>query len=318
VSTSHRPTVLITGAAGFAGSHLLDLLGDDDVRVVALRKPGIGAETQAAYPAVEWVEIDLLDRESVRRTVAELAPAAIYHLAGSPHVGQSWKAATETLSVNVLGTHHLLEGLRAEGLHSRVVVPSSAYVYRPAERALTEDDPVESTNPYAISKIATELAAARASRRDGIPVVVARSFNHIGPRQNPSFFASGVARQVALIEAGRIDPAIRVGNLESRRDITDVRDTVRAYRALAERGTPGQAYNVCSGQAHTMRDLLDGLVALARVRVSVEPDPERFRPNDKPLLLGDPSRIRRDVGWQPLIPIEQTLRALLDYWRQAV
>jgi GDP-4-dehydro-6-deoxy-D-mannose reductase len=318
VSTSHRPTVLITGAAGFAGSHLLDLLGDDDVRVVALRKPGIGAETQAAYPAVEWVEIDLLDRESVRRTVAELAPAAIYHLAGSPHVGQSWKAATETLSVNVLGTHHLLEGLRAEGLHSRVVVPSSAYVYRPAERALTEDDPVESTNPYAISKIATELAAARASRRDGIPVVVARSFNHIGPRQNPSFFASGVARQVALIEAGRIDPAIRVGNLESRRDITDVRDTVRAYRALAERGTPGQAYNVCSGQAHTMRDLLDGLVALARVRVSVEPDPERFRPNDTPLLLGNPSRIRRDVGWQPLIPIEQTLRALLDYWRQAV
>lgn len=318
MSTSHRPTVLITGAAGFAGSHLLDLLGGDDVRVVALRKPGIGAETQAAYPAVEWIEIDLLDRESVRRTVAELAPAAIYHLAGSPHVGQSWKAATETLSVNVLGTHHLLEGLRAEGLHSRVVVPSSAYVYRPAERALTEDDPIESTNPYAISKIATELAAARASRRDGIPVVVARSFNHIGPRQDPSFFASGVARQVALIEAGRIDPAIRVGNLESRRDITDVRDTVRAYQALAERGTPGQAYNVCSGEAHTMRDLLDGLVALARVRVSVEPDPERFRPNDTPLLLGDPSRIRRDVGWHPLIPIEQTLRALLDYWRQAV
>ena len=318
MSTSHRPTALITGAAGFAGSHLLDLLGDDDVRVVALRKPGIGAETQAAYPMVEWIEIDLLDRESVRRTVAELAPAAIYHLAGSPHVGQSWKAATETLSVNVLGTHHLLEGLRTEGLHSRVLVPSSAYVYRPAERALTEDDPVESTNPYAISKIATELAAARASRRDGIPVVVARSFNHIGPRQDPSFFASGVARQVALIEAGRIDPVIRVGNLESRRDITDVRDTVRAYRALAARGTPGQAYNVCSGQAYRMRGLLDGLVALARVRVSVEPDPDRFRPNDTPLLLGDPSRIRRDVGWQPLIPIEQTLRALLDYWRQAV
>jgi GDP-4-dehydro-6-deoxy-D-mannose reductase len=301
VSTSHRPTVLVTGAAGFAGSHLLDLLGEDAVRVVALRKPGIGAATQAAYPAVDWIEIDMLDRESVRRTVAALAPATIYHLAGSPHVGQSWKAATETLSINVLGTHHLLDGLRAEGLHSRVVVPSS-----------------ESTNPYAISKIATELAAARASRRDGIAVVVARSFNHIGPRQDPSFFASGVARQVALIEAGRIDPAIRVGNLDSQRDITDVRDTVRAYRALAERGTAGQAYNVCSGQAHTMRALLDGLVALAKVRVAVEPDPARFRPNDTPLLLGDPSRIRRDVGWQPMIPIEQTLRVLLDYWRQAV
>jgi GDP-4-dehydro-6-deoxy-D-mannose reductase len=315
---SLRPTVLITGAAGFAGSHLLDLLARDDVRVVALRKPGVGAETQAAYPDVEWIEVDLLDRDAMRRTVAGHAPASVYHLAGSPHVGQSWKAATETLSVNVMGTHHLLEGLRAEGLRSRVVVPSSAYVYRPAGGALTEDDPVESTNPYAISKIATELAAARASRRDGIPVVVARSFNHIGPRQDPSFFASGVARQVALIEAGRIEPVIRVGNLDTRRDITDVRDTVRAYRALVEGGTPGHAYNVCSGQAHKMRDLLDGLVALARVRVSVEPDPARFRPNDTPLLLGDLSRIRRDVGWQPLIPMEQTLRDLLDYWRQAV
>ena len=315
---SLRPTVLITGAAGFAGSHLLDLLARDDVRVVALRKPGVGAETQAAYPDVEWIEVDLLDRDAMRRTVADQAPAAVYHLAGSPHVGQSWKAATETLSVNVMGTHHLLEGLRAEGLRSRVVVPSSAYVYRPAGGALTEDDPVESTNPYAISKIATEMAAARASRRDGIPVVVARSFNHIGPRQDPSFFASGVARQVALIEAGRIEPVIRVGNLDTRRDITDVRDTVRAYRALVDGGIPGHAYNVCSGQAHKMRDLLDGLVALARVRVSVEPDPARFRPNDTPLLLGDLSRIRRDVGWQPLIPMEQTLRDLLDYWRQAV
>jgi GDP-4-dehydro-6-deoxy-D-mannose reductase len=315
---SHRPTVLVTGAAGFAGSHLLDLLGQDPVRVVALRKPGIGADTQARYPDLQWIEVDLLDREAVRRTIAELAPIAIYHLAGSPHVGQSWKAATETLSINVMGTHHLLEGVRVEGLPSRVVVPSSAYVYRSADRALTEDDPIESTSPYAISKIATELAAAKASARDGIPVVVARSFNHIGPRQHPSFFASGVARQIALIEAGRLDPVIRVGNLDTRRDFTDVRDTVRAYRALAERGTPGRAYNVCSGVARPVRDLLDGLIAQSRVTVSVEVDADRFRPNDTPLLLGDPARIRRDTGWVPTIPLEHTLRDLLDDWRQAV
>ena len=176
-------------------------------------------------------------------------------------------AATETLAVNVLGTHQLLEALRLEGAHSRVVVPSSAYVYRPADRALTEDDALEATNPYAISKVATELAVARAARVDGIHAVVARSFNHIGPRQDPSFFASGVARQMALIEAGRLEPVIRVGNLDSRRDFTDVRDTVRAYRALAERGTPGRAYNVCSGHAHRMRDLLDGICrACARHR----------------------------------------------------
>ncbi len=314
---SDRPTVLVTGAAGFAGSHLLDLLGEEPVRVVALRKPGVGAATQALYPSVEWVEVDLVDREAARRAVAELAPATVYHLAGSPHVGQSWKAATETLSVNVMGTHHLLDALRAEGLRSRVVVPSSAYVYRPADRALTEGDPIEAANPYAISKVATELAVVKAAEEDGIPAVVARAFNHTGPRQDPSFFVPGVARQVALIEAGRLEPVIRVGNLESRRDFTDVRDTVRAYRALAERGRPGRAYNVCSGRPHRMRDLLDGIVALARVRVAIEPDPERFRPNDTPLLLGDPSLIRRDVGWEPHIPIEQTLADLLDYWRRA-
>ena len=314
---THRPTILVTGAAGFAGSHLLDLLGADDVRVVALRKPGVGADTQAAYPAVTWMEIDLLDRDAMRRTVGESAPAEIYHLAGAPHVGQSWSAATETLAVNVMGTHALLEALRLEGAQSRVVVPSSAYVYRPADRALNEDDPVEATNPYAVSKVATELAVTRAARVDGIHAVVARAFNHIGPRQDPSFFSSGVARQVALIEAGRLEPVIRVGNLESRRDLTDVRDTVRAYRALALRGTPGAAYNVCSGQAYRMRDLLDRLVASARVTVTVEPDPDRFRPNDTPLLLGDPSRLRQATGWEPRVPIGQTLQDLLDYWRRA-
>jgi GDP-4-dehydro-6-deoxy-D-mannose reductase len=315
---SNRPTILVTGAAGFAGSHLLDLLAEEGGRVVALRKPGVGADTQAAYPAVTWMEIELLDRDAMRRVVGEFAPAAVYHLAGAPHVGQSWSAATETLAVNVMGTHGLFEALRLEGVPSRVVVPSSAYVYRPAERALNEDDPVEATNPYAISKVATELAAVRAARIDGIPAVVARAFNHIGPRQDPSFFASGVARQVALIEAGRLEPVIRVGNLESRRDFTDVRDTVRAYRALVERGTPGCAYNVCSGRACRMRDLLDAIVALARVNVAVQPDPDRFRPNDTPLLLGDLSRIRAATGWEPRMPIEQTLHDLLDYWRRAV
>jgi GDP-4-dehydro-6-deoxy-D-mannose reductase len=314
---THRPVILVTGAAGFAGSHLLDLLAEEGARVVALRKPGVGAETQAAYPAVAWLEIDIVDRDAMRRIVGEFAPAVVYHLAGAPHVGQSWSAATDTLVVNVMGTHALLEALRLEGVPSRVVVPSSAYVYRPADRALTEDDPVEAANPYAISKVAMELAVARAARVDGIHAVVARSFNHIGPRQDPSFFASGAARQVALIEAGRLEPVIRVGNLESRRDLTDVRDTVRAYRALAERGTPGRAYNVCSGQAYRMRDLLDRLVARAHVTVTVEPDPARFRPNDTPLLLGDLSRIRTATGWEPRVPIEQTLHDLLDYWRRA-
>jgi len=314
---THRQTILVTGAAGFAGSHLLDLLLTDEVRIVALRKPGVGAQTQARYPQIAWLEVDMLERDGVRRAVAEQGPVAVYHLAGAPHVGQSWKAAADTLAVNVLATHHLLDALRAEGLRSRVVIPSSAYVYRPSDQALTEDDAIESASPYAISKIATEMAAARASASDGIPVVIARSFNHIGPRQDPSFFASGVARQIAQIEAGLLAPVIKVGNLDARRDFTDVRDTVRAYRALIDRGVPGTAYNVCSGVAHTVRDVLDLLVALATVAVSVETDPDRLRPNDIPLLLGDPSRIRRDTGWEPVVPLARTLSDLLDDWRKA-
>jgi GDP-4-dehydro-6-deoxy-D-mannose reductase len=314
---SVRPTVLVTGAAGFAGSHLLDVLLASDGRVVGLRRPGIGAEVQARYPQVEWLEIELLDREVVRHTLAGIAPDVLYHLAGAPHAGQSWGTSTDTLAINVLATHHVLEGIRLAGLRTRVIIPSSAYVYRPADHALGEDDPLEPANPYAISKIAMELAARRATIHDGIPVVVARSFNHLGPRQDASFFGSAVARQIAHIETGRLEPVICVGNLDARRDFTDVRDTVRAYVALAERGQPGRVYNVCSGRARAVRELLDGLIALSRVPVTVRQDPERLRPNDTPLLLGNPSRMASEVGWKPEIPFGQTLQDLLDYWRQA-
>ncbi len=307
--------MLVTGAAGFAGSHLLDLLATEGVRVMAWRRPGIGADVQACYPDVDWREIELLDVPAVRAGIREAAPDVVYHLAGASHVGNSWKAATETLEINVLATHHLFEALRAAGLHSRVLVPSTAYVYRPAGHPLNEDDEIQSTSPYALSKVALEIAAQRAAQYDGLPVVVSRSFNHVGPRQNDSFFAAAVARQITEIEAGRVAPVIKVGNLETSRDFTDVRDTVRAYRMLIERGAPGAIYNVCSGRPVRVRALLDGLVALARVPVSVEIDPARFRPNDTPFIVGDRTRLTRDTGWEPAIPFEQTLRDLLDYWR---
>jgi GDP-4-dehydro-6-deoxy-D-mannose reductase len=196
-----------------------------------------------------------------------------------------------------------------------MVVPSSAYVYKPADHPLREDDEIQSTNPYALSKIATELAAERAARDLGIPVVVSRSFNHIGPRQDPAFFAATVAKQVAEIERGLVPPVIKVGNLESARDFMDVRDTVRAYKALVERGQPGGIYNVCSGTPMRVRALLDGLVALARVPVTVEIDPARFRPNDTPVIVGDPGKLKRELGWTMDVPFEQTLADLLDYWR---
>jgi GDP-4-dehydro-6-deoxy-D-mannose reductase len=238
----------------------------------------------------------------------------VYHCAGAAHVGMSWGDAARTLAINVRGTHNLLEGLRRAGLAAKVVIPGSAMVYAAADRALTEDDPLVPRSPYALSKLAQELEGVRANL-DGLHVTIARAFNHMGPRQDPFFAASGFARRIADIEAGRWEPEIAVGNLDARRDLTDVRDTIRAYRLILERGTPGRPYNVCSGRAITIRELLDRLLARARVPIRVRVDPARLRPNDVPLLLGDPGRIQTELGWQPEIPLDRTLDDLLDDWR---
>jgi GDP-4-dehydro-6-deoxy-D-mannose reductase len=192
------------------------------------------------------------------------------------------------------------------------MVTGSALVYRASTQPLSEDDPIGPADPYGVSKLAQEMLALRAQ---GSPVFVARPFNHAGPRQAPSYSTSSFARQIAEIEAGRSDPVLRVGNLESRRDITDVRDTVRAYTAIVERGTPGRPYNVCSGRAYRVRGLLDVLVGLARVAIRIEVDPARLRPSDNPVVAGSRARITAETGWVPEIPIERTLEDLLNYWR---
>jgi len=293
--------ILVTGAAGFAGSHLIDRLSRDGHGFVAWRRD----------------TVDLLDAAAVRGAIATLRPRVIYHCAGAAHVGRSWDRTETTFSINVRGTHHLLEALRLACVPSRIVVPSSAMVYRAADEPLTEDHPLVPESPYGLSKLAQELLACRAMS-DGVEAVIARAFNHVGPRQNPSFVAPSLARQIAEIEVGRREPELTVGNLDARRDLTDVRDTVRAYVMLAERGRSGRPYNVCSGHAITIRELLDRLVTRARVKIKIRVDPDRYRPNDVPLVVGDPGRIRSEVGWTPEIPIEQTLDDVLDYWRRNV
>jgi GDP-4-dehydro-6-deoxy-D-mannose reductase len=309
-----RP-ILVTGAAGFAGSHLIDLL---------TREPGSGADvigwhrpggTPPRPSTIEWTGVDLLDRTAVFAEVKRLKPELVFHCAGAAHVGRAWDSAQATFTANVLGTHHLLDALYHAATAARVVVPSSALVYRPAEAALTEEHPLVPAGPYGLSKLAQELVAAH-SGIGAVQVCVARAFNHFGPRQNPAFSTSGFARQIAAIEARMQPPEISVGNLEARRDLTDVRDTVRAYRTIAERGRPGRVYNVCAGRAPAIGDVLAALVARAQVPVSVRLDPERLRPSDVPVLLGDPSRLRDELGWTAAIPLERTLDDLLEYWRQ--
>lgn len=304
-------SVLVTGAAGFAGSHLVDALVADDVDVVGWHRPGSRPGSQSS---VRWVPVDILDRDTVARALTAARPTVVFHCAGVAHVGGSWRDSLTPLETNALGTHYLLDSIRRAGLAPRVVVTGSALVYRQSVTALSEDAPLGPSSPYGLSKLAQEMAALAAAR-DGLPAVVARPFNHAGPRQDPSFATASFARQIALAEAGLGPAAIVVGNLEARRDLMDVRDTVRAYRALAARGTPGRVYNVCGGQAYPVRELLERLLALARVRVEVRPDPALFRPNDNPIVLGDPSRIIQETGWRPTIPIERTLGDLLEYWR---
>lgn len=302
---------LITGAAGFAGSHLLEHLLTNLPAVAAWANPA-GRGVGRADPRIEWTPIDLLDRRAVADALAALRPTAIYHCAGSAHVGDSFSEPERALRLNALGTHHVIEGVRAAGLACRVLVTGSAMVYRQADRATDENDPIGPSSPYGVSKLAQEMVALRAT---DLPVILARPFNHAGPRQDPSYVTSSFAQQIAEIEAGLREPVLRVGNLESRRDITDVRDTVRAYRLLIEHGVPQRPYNVCSGQAYRVRDLLDQLVALSRVPIAVEPDPARLRPSDNPIILGNCTRLQQATGWRPLIPIRQTLADLLDYWR---
>jgi GDP-4-dehydro-6-deoxy-D-mannose reductase len=306
-----RPT-LVTGAAGFAGSHVLDLLAPQGADVVAWHRPG--GSPPSTERSVRWQAVDVLDRLSVRQAIQEIQPRAVYHCAGAAHVGQAWNATTTTLATNVLGTHHLIEALRDFTPDAHVLNTSSALVYTPSAAPLDEQHPLVPTSPYGLSKLAQELLGG--GNANGPFVHIARPFNHFGPRQNPSFAGSGFARTIALIEAGRMRPEIQVGNLEPLRDLTDVRDTVRAYQLILERGTPGRPYNVCSGRPIKVGHLLDMMLRRAHVSIRVVVDPERYRPNDSPIVQGNPARIREELGWTPKIPVEQTIEDLLAFWRE--
>jgi GDP-4-dehydro-6-deoxy-D-mannose reductase len=307
-------STIVTGAAGFAGSHLLDLLATDGVETIAWHRPDGHQPREVA--GVRWQAVDLLDQRAVLRAIDDAAPAVIYHCAGAAHVGQSWGKAAATLRVNVLGTHSVVEALRTAAPDARLLITSSALVYGPSADAVDETHPISPVNPYGLSKVAQEMVGwGEGGHRH---TYIARPFNHFGPRQDPSFVSAAFARQIARIEAGLVAPEIHVGNLEALRDLTDVRDTVRAYRLIVERGVAGRPYNVCTGTAVAVDTLLDRLVSLARVAVRIVPDPSRYRPNDTPVVLGNPERANRELGWKATIPVEQTAHDLLDYWRDQV
>ena len=303
---------LVTGATGFAGGHLLDQLSKQGPLHAWSNPAGRHAARSGESNGISWRAVDLLDRDAVRRAIGEVRPAVIYHCAGVADVHGSWQSPGRVLRVNVMATHNVAIAAAEAGVG--VLITSSALVYRPSVGALDEEHAIGPTTPYGVSKVAQEMAALES----GAPILLARPFNPAGPHQEDAYVTSAFAHQIARIEAGRDEPVLRVGNLDSRRDITDVRDTVRGYRAIVASGAPGRPYNVCRGTAYRVGDLLDILLSLARVQVRIEQDPARLRPSDNPIVLGDRRRIAAETGWVPEIPIEQTLADLLDDWRRRV
>ena len=297
-----RGPIVITGATGFVGPHLTRRLQHDP---------------DAQITGWSSRSVNLLNAAVVDDAVKRAQPAEIYHLAGASHVGDSWERSTQHLEIHVRGTHHLLEAVRRHVPQCRVLVVSSGMVYRPQAEALTEDSPIGPTSPYALSKVAEEQLALHAVAQDGLQLIVARPFNHIGPGQSSGFAAPDFARQIAEIEAGA-PPRISIGNLENRRDFTDVRDVVNAYVAIMSVGKAGSIYNVCSGVATPIRAILDELLSISRVAVTVEIDKSRLRPSDVPSMAGSAARLTAETGWRPTIPLHQTLSDTLDDWRARV
>jgi GDP-4-dehydro-6-deoxy-D-mannose reductase len=315
--------ILITGIAGFVGRHLVDFLERESAghELWGLVRPGWPVPAGLAGRA-RLLETELEQPEPVKAALDEARPEAIIHLAAQSSPQQSWSDPAGTLRSNVFGLLHMLECVRAEGASApRILVVGSSEEYgraRPEDVPLTEAARLRPTTPYAVSKIAQGVLALQYSLALDLPIIATRTFHHTGPGRGPAFAEASFARQIAEIENGLRPPVVEVGNLDVERDFADVRDVVRAYWLLLGHGVPGEVYNVCSGVPRRIRALLDILLSFSSSPIEVRIDPSRVRPSDVPVHYGDPGKLMRATGWKAEIPIEETLRDLLDEVRTSV
>jgi len=312
--------VLITGITGFAGSHLADhCLEQPGAEVHGIIRWRSRTENiEHLTGKIVMHECDLRDASSTRDVIDDLRPDYIFHLAAQSFVPTSWKAPSESLTTNIVGQLNVFEAVRKTGLKCRIQLACSSEEYGMAhesELPIRETNPLRPLSPYGVSKVGQDLLGYQYFMSYKMDIVRTRGFNHEGPRRAPVFVMSDFAKQIVDIERGRRKPVLYVGNLDAKRDFTDVRDMVRAYWLALEKGKSGEVYNICQEKCWSIREMLDQLLALTTARVDVKTDPSRMRPSDVMLLLGDCSKFRADTGWKPVIPFEQTLRDTLDYWR---
>jgi GDP-4-dehydro-6-deoxy-D-mannose reductase len=315
--------VLITGITGFVGSHLAELALERGAAVFGSARWRSNTENvDHLRDRITLVPADLRDPSSVQSLIAASEPDYLFHLAAQSFVSASWEAPAETLSTNTLCQVNLLESLRVSRRDTRVLAVGSSEEYGlvyPDELPIRETNPLRPLSPYAVSKVTQDLMAYQYFKSYGLHVVRSRAFNHTGPRRGEVFAESNFARQVAEIEAGLHEPVVYVGDLTPTRDFSDVRDIVRGYWDLLDRGTPGEVYNLCSGTDWSIGHILDLLIqGSSAPGVDIRQDPARLRPSDLPTLRGSRERIERALGWRPEIPLERTLTDLLEYWRHRV
>jgi GDP-4-dehydro-6-deoxy-D-mannose reductase len=309
--------VLITGIAGFAGSHLAELALREGAEVAGTLLPGASTENLAAVEkSVATVACDLTEPGAAAAVLRATRPDRVFHLAGASVVGTSWALRADVLRTNLEATYQLCEALRQHPVPCLVASSAEIYGVVPEdEQPIRESRPAAPLSPYALSKASQELYVGYYARCEALPLVVVRAFNHVGPRQGLGFVWSDVARQIAEIEKGRVPPILEVGTTSTRRDFTDVRDMVRAYWLLLGRARPGSTFNAASGRAVSIREVIDGFLAQAARPIEVREVPQRVRPIDIPLLSGDATALRTLTGWAPAVSLRQSLADVLDDWR---
>lgn len=313
---------LITGIAGFVGSHMAELLLSKGYDVYGMSRPRTKMDhIDSIKSKLHLEDADLLDSHSLYTTLNKIKPDYIFHLAAQSFVPTSWGSPAVTLEVNIVGSANVFEAVRQVGIDPVIQIACSSEEYGLVlenEIPILETNPLRPLSPYAVSKLAMDYLGYQYFQSYGTKIIRTRGFNHTGPRRGDTFAESTFAKQIALIEKGKQEPVISVGNLEASRDYTDVRDMARAYLLSVEKCDPGDVYNIATGTAIKIADVLKLLLSFSKIKVEIRPDPARMRPSDVPVLIGDSKKFQEKTGWKPQIPFEKTALDLLNYWRERV